>query len=249
MAAGRGRRPSGGFPVAGLLLLLLPGALLSFLPRATPYPSEWRDGRGAARAAAPVQGGPGEGPAKPSAAEGPGLPGVSLATPRTGPERPGPARRREGGERHLLAPSGWSVAGNGRGRPEEARKEATGRSCLHKAASGLAWSWLSCRSLAVSSAPSQRSFPGLVRDRSPCGAEIALGGREPDRRRPGGGWRPSNGCPDVCSCSLPAFLRSSFLYLFITSILHRSFSGARPLQYTALVQLTYFCFQSVFTHS
>ncbi|XP_039225536.1 uncharacterized protein LOC120320130 isoform X1 [Crotalus tigris] len=38
MAAGRGGRPSGGFPVAGLLLLL-PGALLSFLPRATPYPS------------------------------------------------------------------------------------------------------------------------------------------------------------------------------------------------------------------
>ncbi|KAM3828179.1 sperm equatorial segment protein 1 isoform 2-T2 [Vipera latastei] len=38
MAAGRGRRPGGGFPVAGLLLLL-PGVLLSFLPRATPHPS------------------------------------------------------------------------------------------------------------------------------------------------------------------------------------------------------------------
>ncbi|KAG8145253.1 hypothetical protein E2320_013603 [Naja naja] len=44
MAARRGRRPGGGgFPVAGrlqrLLLLLLPGALLSFLPLASPHPS------------------------------------------------------------------------------------------------------------------------------------------------------------------------------------------------------------------
>ncbi|XP_058012222.1 mucin-2-like isoform X3 [Ahaetulla prasina] len=41
MAEGRGR-PGGGSPVAGrrlLLLLLLPGALLSFLPQATPHPS------------------------------------------------------------------------------------------------------------------------------------------------------------------------------------------------------------------